>query len=187
LQADDREWDLLRLLPSFVLTVFGWTVLLSSGGLALLLVTVAFVMPHVVVTLQRWRPDRLGLGPVPDTVEQLSPTNLVTTVDVLGRLEGRLDQDAGHTVTVGEYRAALLRCDAWSGPRTLLPDLDDGELMHAWECSTRALSLRPEPAVLLRIATARGRYLDAMAERDPTTVSRLLARSEQDDWTAPTD
>ena len=74
-------------------------------------------------------------------------------------------------------------CASWPGPRTLLPDLDDDELLHAWESSTRALSLRPGPAALLRIVTARARYLDALAERDPDGVARRLSFGERDDWT----
>jgi hypothetical protein len=62
----------------------------------------------------------------------------------------------------------------------LLPDLDDDELLHAWDASTRALNLRPEPAALLRIVTARARYLDALDERDPDGLADRLAMGERD-------
>ena len=70
------------------------------------------------------------------------------------------------------------------GPRTLRPDLADDELQHAWDASTRALDLRPEPAALLRIVTARARYLDALDERDPDGLAGRLAMGERDHWTS---
>jgi hypothetical protein len=73
---------------------------------------------------------------------------------------------------------------SWPGPRTLLPDLDDDELQHAWDSSTRALTLGPGPAALLRIVAARARYLDALDERDPEGLARRLAMGEQDHWTS---
>jgi hypothetical protein len=73
---------------------------------------------------------------------------------------------------------------SWPGPRTLLPDLDDDELQHAWDSSTRALDLGPEPAALLRIVAARARYLDALDERDPDGLARRLAMGERDHWTS---
>ena len=73
---------------------------------------------------------------------------------------------------------------SWPGPRTLLPDLDDDELQHAWDSSTRALNLGPAPAALLRIVAARARYLDALDERDPDGLARRLAMGERDHWTS---
>ncbi|HMD11190.1 MAG TPA: hypothetical protein VKG90_02540, partial [Marmoricola sp.] len=103
---------------------------------------------------------------VPDTVEELSP-----------RTSAEVSSTASSPASSPVPRS-------WPGPRTLLPDLDDDELMHAWDSSTRALNLRPGPAALLRIVAARARYLDALDERDPDGLARRLAMGERDHWTS---
>jgi hypothetical protein len=177
--VDDREWQLVQLLPVLTLAAVGWSMLLGAAGLALLLVDAVFGLPLLAGDRQdRW-PDGDDVGRVPDTVEELTPAGVVEVVEVVdGRevvLPGRRE----------EWPAAPTPASApWPGPRTLLPDLDDEELLHAWESSTRALSLQPGPAALLRIVTARARYLDALAERDPDGVARRLAPGDRDDWTS---
>ena len=101
----------------------------------------------------------------------------------LGRWpDGREVGDIPATVEEPSYRVSAPM--SWPGPRTLLPDLDDDELQHAWDSSTRALSLGPAPAALLRIVAARARYLDALDERDPDGLASRLAMGERDHWTS---
>jgi hypothetical protein len=177
--VDDREWQLLQLLPALALAAVGWSMLLGAAGMALLLVVAVFGLPLLAGDRQdRW-PDGHDVGRVPDTVEELTPAGVVEVVEVVERREAALPWPRE------ELSAAPSAASApWPGPRTLLPDLDDDELLHAWESSTRALSLRPGPAALLRIVTARARYLDALAERDPDGVARRLSLGERDDWTS---
>ncbi len=174
--VDDREWQLVRLLPVLTLSAVGWSMLLGAAGLALLLVDAVFGLPLLSTDRQERWPDGHDVGRVPDTVEELTPAGVVEVVE--GREVGLLaPREEPATAVSASARAS------WPGPRTLLPDLDDDELLHAWESSTRALSLRPGPAALLRIVTARARYLDALAERDPDGVARRLSFGERDDWT----
>jgi hypothetical protein len=176
--VDDREWQLLPLVPVLGLAAVGWSMLLGGAGLALLLVEGVFGLPLLVGDRgDRW-PDGHDVGRVPDTVEELTPAGVVEVVEVV---EGR---EVALPWPREESPKAASASTSWPGPRTLLPDLDDDELLHAWESSTRALSLRPGPAALLRIVTARARYLDALAERDPDGVARRLSLGERDDWTS---
>ena len=157
----DRERRLLRLLPALPLAAVGWHLLLGATGTALLLVDAVYGAPLLARDRQvRW-PDGRDVGQVPDTVEEL----------------------ACPASTEVSSAASSTTSASWPGPRTLLPDLDDDELLHAWDSSTRALELRPTPAALLNIVTARARYLDALVERDPDGVARRLALGQQDDWT----
>ena len=177
--VDDREWQLVQLLPVLTLAAVGWSMLLGAAGLALLLVDAVLGLPLLSTDRQERWPDGHDVGRVPDTVEELTPAGVVEVVEVVeGREVGLLaPREEPATAVSASARAS------WPGPRTLLPDLDDDELLHAWESSTRALSLRPGPAALLRIVTARARYLDALAERDPDGVARRLSFGERDDWT----
>jgi hypothetical protein len=159
----DGEWRLLRLLPALALAAVGWNMLLGPTGAALLLVDAVYGVPVLVGDrLVRW-PDGQAAGQVPDTVEELA-------------------LPAPSEVSSPEPSSTTSA--AWPGPRTLLPDLDDEELLHAWESSTRALELGPAPAALLSIVTARARYLDALVERDPEGMARRLALGQKDDWTS---
>jgi hypothetical protein len=159
--AEDRGWRLLRLLPAVPLAAVGWHLLLGATGTALLLVDAVYAAPLLARDRKvRW-PDGRDVGQVPDTVEEL-------------------DRPACSEVSSAATSTAST---SWPGPRTLLPDLDDEELLHAWESSTRALELGPTPAALLSIVAARARYLDALVERDPEGVARRLALGQQDDWT----
>jgi hypothetical protein len=162
LLVDVRQRQLLRLLASLALAAVGWGVLAGAAGAALLLVDAAFGLPILVADrLGRW-PDGRDVGHIPDTVEKVSPS---TSCEV-------------------SSTASSPAPTSWPGPRTLLPDLDNDELQHAWDSSTRALNLGPEPAALLRIVTARARYLDALDERDPEGLARRLAIGERDHWTS---
>jgi len=163
---DVRQWQPLRLLPVLTLAVVGWGMLAGAAGAALLLVDAAFGLPILVDDrLRRW-PDGRDVGPIPDTVEELSR---------------RTSSEVSSTTSSA---ASSPEPVSWPGPRTLLPDLDDGELQHAWDSSTRALTLGPEPAARLRIVAARARYLDALDERDPDGLARRLAMGERDLWTS---
>jgi hypothetical protein len=178
--VEDREWQLLRLLPALALAAVGWSMLLGAAGLALLLVDAVFGVPLLAGDRQdRW-PDGHDVGRVPDTVEELTPVAVVEVVEVVESREVALPAPREESFGAPSVGPAA----SWPGPRTLLPDLDDDELLHAWESSTRALGLRPGPAALLRIVTARAHYLDALAERDPDGVARRLALGERDDWTS---
>jgi hypothetical protein len=162
---DARQWQLLRLLPAFALAAFGWSMLLGAAGAALLLVDAAFGLPILAGDRRdRW-PDGQDLSRIPDTIEDLAPAS--TTESAAAR-----------------STTAITAPEPWPGPRTLLPDLDDSELLHAWESSTRALGLRPGPEALLGIVTARARYLEALDERDPDGLARRLAIGERDHWTS---
>jgi hypothetical protein len=164
--VDIGHGQLLRLLPTVALAAVGWSILLGAAGAALLLVDAAFGLPILAPgRLDRW-PDGRDVGHVPDTVEELSP-----------RTSAEVSSTASSPASSPVPRS-------WPGPRTLLPDLDDDELMHAWDSSTRALNLRPGPAALLRIVAARARYLDALDERDPDGLARRLAMGERDHWTS---
>lgn len=157
--ADTRHRQLLRVLPALALAAVGWSMLAGAAGAALLLVAAAFGLPVLAgERFDRW-PDGRHLDHIPDTVEELAPTAVETP-------------------------AMTSTSPSWSGPRTLLPDLDDDELQHAWDSSTRALQLGPGPAALLRIVTARARYLDALDERDPDGLARRLVMGERDQWTS---
>jgi hypothetical protein len=172
--VDDREWQLLRLLPVLSLAVVGWAALLGASGMTLVLVDAAFGVPLLSGRHDRW-PDGRDVGHIPDSVEGLAPTAVVEVVE--GRAVGPPPQPAAPRGGPPPGRAS------WPGPRTLLPDLDDDELLHAWEASARALRLRPGPTALLRIVTARARYLDALAERDPDGLARRLGMDDRDDST----
>ena len=163
--VDDRQWQILRLLPGLALAAVGWSMLLGAAGVALLLVDAAFGLPTLARDRHNRWPDGLDVGHVPDTVEELVPASSTESA-------------AAATMASMTARAS------WRGPRTLIPDLDDDELLHAWDSSTHALSLRPGPAALLRIVTARARYLDALDERDPDGSARRLAMGEPDHWTS---
>jgi hypothetical protein len=174
--VEDREWRYLRLLPALVLAGVGWSMLLGAAGAGLLLVDAAFALPILAGGRHdRW-PDGRDVGHVPDTVEELAPTGVE---GVVGR--GELAQPASSGVSSAAPSRASV---SWPGPRTLMPDLDDEELLHAWDSSTRALELDPGPAALLRIVAARARYLDALAERDPEGLARRIALGQPDDWTS---
>ena len=156
---DVRDWRLLRLLPALALAALGWSMLLGAAGAGLLLVDVAFGLPILARDrLDRW-PDGRDVGDIPDTVEELAPAASSESSTALSPLSV-----------------------SWPGPRTLLPDLADDELLHAWESSTRALGLRPGPAALLGIVSARARYLDALDERDPDGLAGRLAMGDRDHW-----
>ena len=157
--VDVRDWRLLRLLPALALAALGWSMLLGAAGAALLLVDVVFGLPIVARDRQdRW-PDGRDVGDIPDTVEELAPAS------------SKESAAASSPVSV-----------SWPGSRTLLPDLADDELLHAWESSTRALGLRPGPEALLGIVSARARYLDALDERDPDGLAGRLAMGDRDHW-----
>ena len=160
--VDVRHWQLLRLLPALVLAAVGWGMLAGAAGAALLVVDAAFGLPILAATLLGRSPSGRDVGHVPDTVEELSH-----------RTSGEVSSPASSPASA-----------SWPGPRTLLPDLDDDELQHAWDSSTRALALGPEPAALLRIVAARARYLDALDERDPDGLATRLAMGERDHWTS---
>jgi hypothetical protein len=156
--VDACQWQLLRLLPALALAAIGWSMLLGVAGAVLLLVDAAFGLPILVGDRHdRW-PDGPDVGHIPDTVAELAPAAPSAT--------------------------AITSPEPWPGPRTLLPDLADDELLHAWESSTRALGLRPGPEALLGIVTARARYLDALDERDPDGLARRLAMGDWDHWTS---
>ena len=156
--AADRGWRLLLLLPALPLAAVGWHLMLGATGTALLMVDAVYGAPLLARDRPfRW-PDGRDVGRVPDTVEELACS-------------------ASSEVSSAPSTTSA----SWPGPRTLLPDLDDDELLHAWESSTRALELRPTPAALLSIVTARARYLDALVERDPDGMARRLALGQQDD------
>ena len=166
---DVRQWQLLRLLPVVALSAVGWGMLLGAAGAALLLVDAAFGLPLLAAARHdRW-PDGWEVGHVPDTVEELAPAS--------SRESATASSTAAASATTAT--ATATSSVSWPGPRTLLPDLDDVELQHAWDSSTRALALGPEPAALLRIVAARARYLDALDERDPDGLARRLAIGEQ--------
>jgi hypothetical protein len=172
--VDVRVWQLLRLLPAVALAVVGWSLLLGPAGAALLLVDAAFGLPILAdVRHDRW-PDGRDVGLIPDTVEELAPAS-----------SRELAPASSEAVTASsEAGAPSTTPGSWPGPRTLLPDLDDDELLHAWESSTRALGLRPGPEALLGIVTARARYLDALDERDPDGLARRLVMGDRDCWTS---
>ena len=54
-------------------------------------------------------------------------------------------------------------------------ELSPTELCHAWQASYRAMLMSADPAERARIAAARGRYLDALAEWDPDGFARWTA------------
>ena len=54
-------------------------------------------------------------------------------------------------------------------------ELTPTELCHAWQASYRAMLMSVDPAERARIAAARGRYLDALAEWDPDGFARWTA------------
>ena len=172
--VDTWEWRVLRVLPALALSAIGWTLLLGSAGLSLLLVDALVGLPLLAAALpggaDRW-PDGKRVERVPDTVEHLIRCE-VTAGEGAGR-----PREMEQAAASGRVSPAL-----WPGPRTLLPDLDDTELWHAWEASARVLRQRPDPASVLAILTARARYLDALAERDPEGSGRRLALEEPDDW-----
>ena len=53
-------------------------------------------------------------------------------------------------------------------------ELTPSELCHAWQASYRAMLMSADPAERARIAAARGRYLDALAEWDPDGFTRWM-------------
>ena len=53
-------------------------------------------------------------------------------------------------------------------------ELTRTELCHAWQASYRAMLMSVDPAERARIAAARGRYLDALAEWDPDGFTRWM-------------
>jgi len=53
-------------------------------------------------------------------------------------------------------------------------ELTRSELCHAWQASYRAMLMSVDPAERARIAAARGRYLDALAEWDPDGFTRWM-------------
>ena len=53
-------------------------------------------------------------------------------------------------------------------------ELSRTELCHAWQASYRAMLMSVDPAERARIAAARGRYLDALAEWDPDGFARWM-------------
>jgi len=168
--VDVRQWQLLRLLPALALSAVGWSMLAGPAGAALLLVAAAFGLPILAHERLGWLPDRPDVDHVPDTVEELShPTS---------------SEVRSTTSSTAPSPASSPAPTSWPGPRTLLPDLDDDELQHAWDSSTRALNLGPAPAALMRIVAARARYLDALDERDPDGLARRLAMGERDHWTS---
>jgi hypothetical protein len=175
--VEDREWRLLRLLPALSLAAVGWNMLLGAVGMALLLVAAVFGLPLLAADRpSRW-PDGWEVGRIPDTVEELAPTGVVEVLEARASTPPARSRQS----TAGPTTAPA---QPWPGPRTLLPELDDDELLHAWEASTRALSLRPGPAALLRIVAARACYLDALAERDPDGLARRLEMGDREDGTA---
>ena len=162
--VDVRHGQLLRLLPAFAIAAAGWGMLAGAAGPALLLVDAALGLPILVgERLHRW-PDGRDESHIPDTAEELAPV--------------------AHRASSEVSSASSPEPVSWPGPRTLLPDLDDDELQHAWDSSTRALNLGPAPAALLRIVAARARYLDALDERDPDGLASRLAMGERDHWTS---
>jgi len=164
------QWGLLWLLPAVALATVGWSMLAGPAGAALLLVAAAFGLPILAHERLGWLPDRPDVDHVPDTVEELShPTS---------------SEVRSTTSSTARSPASSPAPTSWPGPRTLLPDLDDDELQHAWDSSTRALNLGPAPAALMRIVAARARYLDALDERDPDGLARRLAMGERDHWTS---
>jgi hypothetical protein len=157
--VDVRDWRLLRLLPVLALAAVGWSMSLGAAGAGLLLMDVAFGLPILARDrLDRW-PDGRDVGDIPDTVEELAPA-------------------ASSELSPASSQVSV----SWPGPRTLLPDLADDELLHAWESSTRALGLGPGPEALLGIVSARARYLDALDERDPDGLAGRLAMGDRDHW-----
>jgi hypothetical protein len=167
--VDVHQWQVLRLLPALVLAAVGWSMLAGAAGAALLLVDAAFGLPILVADrLHRWPDGRDGghIPDIPDTAEELS----------LRASSG----EASPALPLASSPVPI----SWPGPRTLLPDLDDDELQHAWDSSTQALNLGPAPAALLRIVAARARYLDALDERDPDGLARRLAIGDRDHWTS---
>jgi hypothetical protein len=160
---DARQWQILRLLPALALAAVGWNMLLGAAGVGLLLVDAVFGLPLLAGDLHARWPDGRAVGHIPDTVEELAPAP-------------SKESAIASSVTMASPSAP------WPGPRTLLADLDDHELLHAWESSTRALGLRPGPEALLGIVTARARYLDALDERDPDGLAGRLAMGDRDHW-----
>jgi hypothetical protein len=173
--VDVRQWQLLRLLPAVALAAVGWSMLLGMAGAALLLVDAAFGLPILAGHRGDLWPDGRAVGHIPDTVEELAPAALS---------ESATASSASAAASSDSATASSTSPGSWPGPHTLLPDLDDDELLHAWESSTRALGLRPGPVALLGIVTARARYLDALDERDPDGLARRLAIGERDRWTS---
>jgi hypothetical protein len=173
--VDVRQRELLRLLPAVALAAVGWSMLAGGAGAALLLVDAAFGLPILVLERRgRW-PDGRDVGHIPDTVEELAShrTSWEETSSAPPTVPSTDSSPMSSPVPI-----------SWPGPRTLLPDLDDGELQHAWDSSTRALNLGPAPAALLRIVAARARYLDALDERDPDGLAGRLAMGKRDHWTS---
>jgi hypothetical protein len=172
--VDVRNWRLLRLLPALALAALGWSMLLGAAGAGLLLVDTAFGLPILARDRHdRW-PDGRDVGDIPDTVEELAPA---------ASSESAASAESSASAASSESSTALSPVSvSWPGPRTLLPDLADDELLHAWESSTRALGLRPGPEALLGIVTARARYLDALDERDPEGLAGRLAMGDRDHW-----
>jgi hypothetical protein len=180
--VEEREWQLVRRLPAVMLAIVGWTQLLGAAGAALLLVAGVFGLPLLAAYRpDRW-PDGRDVGHIPDTVEELAPADVAEVVERVDRRENRADRRPTSPMAEA-VTPSTTPPERWPGPRTLLPDLDDDELLHAWESSTRALSLEPGPAAMLRIVRARAHYLDALAERDPDGVARRLGEGGPDDWT----
>jgi hypothetical protein len=168
---DARQWQLLRLLPAFALAAVGWGMLLGAAGAALLLVDAVFGLPILASRRDSW-PDWRDVRHIPDTVEELAAT-----------APPESDTDSSESAAAPST-TPFTSPETWPGPRTLLPDLDDDELLHAWESSTRALSLDPGPEAMLAIVTARARYLDALDERDPDGLARRLDMGDRDHWTS---
>jgi hypothetical protein len=170
--VDVRQWQLLRLLPALAFAAVGWSMLLGAAGAALLLVDAAFGLPILAGDRHHRWPDGRDVGHIPDTVEELAPA------------PSEEPASASPESAAASSTKLMTALVPWPRPRTLLPDLDDDELLHAWESSTRALGLRPGPEALLGIVTARARYLDALDERDPDGLARRLAMGERDHWTS---
>jgi len=173
--VDARKQHLLRMLPALVVAAACWSHVLGAAGLALPLVLALLGLPLLLPAPpgrpDRW-PDSMSLDAVPERVEQLVRSDVPAVNGTGGELE---PEQAAHR---GPASRVL-----WPGPRTLCPDLDDTQLLHAWEASAKVLRLHPEAATMLGIVTARARYLDALAERDPDGFGRPLGLEEGDDWT----
>ena len=72
----------------------------------------------------------------------------------------------------GEAAVTTPTPDPVAGPHP--GELTPSELCHAWQASYRAMLMSVDPAERARIAAARGRYLDALAEWDPDGFTRWM-------------
>jgi hypothetical protein len=173
--VDAGRQRLMQMLPVLAVAAACWSHLLGAPGLALPLVVALLGLPLLLPGRpgcpDQW-PDRMSLDDVPEGVEQLVRSDVPAANGTGGAREPEQAARPGPAPHV-----------LWPGPRTLCPDLDDTQLLHAWEASARVLRLHPEAATMLGIVTARARYLDALAERDPDGFGRPLGFEEGEDWT----